>query len=176
MARGSALFPTIWARVSGLMGRPTHGMFDEREVSINTFVDDPLTVLSGPAARRTRHMAMIILVWRALGFPISFAKGEEGPKVVWIGTTYKLLDAAVECSIKEAILNDSREQIEILKSSGNLVKAKLLKSTTSRANHVAGLLMTWRPFLAQLWAVLSSHDDSAPPGCVWWSRVSSAIL
>ena len=74
------IFPTIWARVSGLMGRLTQGMFDEREVSINTFVDDPLTVLSGPAARRARHMAMIILVGRALGFPLSFAKRGRGTR------------------------------------------------------------------------------------------------
>ena len=51
-------------------------MLDHDEVSINTCVDDPLAILVGALSRRRRHMAMIVLTWRVLGFPLSFAKGE----------------------------------------------------------------------------------------------------
>ena len=100
MAQSGALFPCIRARVAGLLGRLVQALFDRDEVSINTFVDGPLAVRAGPQARRNRHMAMIIIAWRVLGFPLSFHKGKAATTITWTGTTYELLDRSVVCTAR----------------------------------------------------------------------------
>ena len=120
-------------------------------------------------------MAVVIVIWRVLGFPLAFRKGQRGPSVVWIGCTYELDAESVTVSIKEAILADLKDQVTTAMSS-NVVSRKALHSLAGRANHVAGLLWAWRPFLQQLWAAISKDGPThAPNQCIWTTQVMAAL-
>ena len=58
----------------------------------------------------------------------------------------------------------------------NLVSGAELLSLAGRANHVATLVYTWRPFLDQLWAAVSGTKPSnAPAGKVWIKSVLASL-
>ena len=58
----------------------------------------------------------------------------------------------------------------------NLVSVDELRSLAGRANHVATLVYTWRPFLDQLWAaVAGTKPSNAPAGKVWIKSVLASL-
>eukprot|EP00971_Amphidinium_carterae_P054546 1074719-Amphidinium_carterae.1 len=57
---------------------------------LQTYVDDPLAVLSGTSHRRRLHAAAIILLWSALGFPRSVHKAQMGSAVSWCGFVFTI--------------------------------------------------------------------------------------
>ena len=67
--------------------------------------------------------------------------------------------------------------LEMLSVNGNAVKAP--RSLAGKATNVATLVPVWRPFLNQMWAVLSSLENgtsNAPANCVWTKQVESSVL
>jgi hypothetical protein len=42
---------------------------------INTYVDDPLAMVRGSPRERRYRIAILVLLWRALGLPLAFQKG-----------------------------------------------------------------------------------------------------
>jgi hypothetical protein len=173
-AQGAGGSPLVWGRVAALVTRLTQSLFHPEEVLLQTFVDDPIGCLTGSRRQRNLWLAIIVLVWSALGFKLAFKKGQRGPEVVWIGGTIKVSRAGVEASIKQSILDCIREQLrEILKS--NVCSRKLLRSFAGRCNHVATLLWPWRPFLQSLWAAISSDPAGAPHNCIWVKQISVSL-
>ena len=53
------------------------------------YVDDPLTALHGTAAERKCNVALVILVWEALGFKLAYSKGQLADEITWIGGTIR---------------------------------------------------------------------------------------
>ena len=138
--------------------------------SLQTFVDDPLGTLTGSERQRNTYIAMVVLVWSALGFPLAFKKGQRGYEIVWIGATLRVMASGLEASIKKSILDELRAHVlEILKS--NAVSRKMLRSSAGRCNHVSTLLWPWRPFLQSLRAALSAPSSGAPRNCVWVRQI-----
>jgi len=173
-AQGAAASPLVWGRVAALVSRLTQGMFDPIELLLQVFVDDPCMSLTGTTYHRNLCTAIVVLAWRALGFPLAFRKGQRGPAVVWIGGTVRVHRSGVEASIKKSILDDLGSQVdELLKS--NTCSKKALRSFAGRANHVATLLWPWRPFLQHLWAALCTEPQGAPPNCVWFKQISNSV-
>eukprot|EP00972_Heterocapsa_arctica_P098207 14493330-Heterocapsa_arctica.AAC.1 len=41
--------------------------------------------MRGAIAARNRQVAALVVIWRALGFPLAFQKSLRGSKVRWIG-------------------------------------------------------------------------------------------
>ena len=95
--------------------------------------------------------------------------------VDWIGANLAAEQTLVVASIKKEIMQDLGQQLNDIMAGGNVVSKKVLRSFAGRANHVAGLLATWRPFLQQVWAVLSDESDNAPAGCAWKSRIDHTL-
>ena len=81
----------------------------------------------------------------------------------------------VQATVRRGTLQELELQVDALRASGNVVSFKEVRSFAGRANHVANLVTPWRPFLQQVWAALSSQDDS-PPGCIFRSRIDTALL
>ena len=52
---------------------------------MQTFVEDPIIALKGTLPRIDRAVALIVLLWRGLGFNLSFGKAERGTSVDCIG-------------------------------------------------------------------------------------------
>lgn len=61
----------------------------------------------------------------------------------------------------------------------NVVSVEALEGFIGKANHVAGVLAPWRPFLQEVWAALSverrGEDATAPTRCVWVRRFEGAL-
>ena len=76
--QGSRGAPLSWARTAALLMRLTFSFFDESTIRMLCFVDDPLVVLRRTESERLFMKALIILVWEALGFPLSYSKGQQG--------------------------------------------------------------------------------------------------
>ena len=77
-AQGSRKGPLAWAGVIPLAIRLVQACLwegGECPARINTYVDDPLTVVRGTEIRRNNLVACLVLLFTALGFPLSFRKG-----------------------------------------------------------------------------------------------------
>jgi hypothetical protein len=173
-AQGAAASPLVWGRLAALVMRLTQSMFHPTEMLLQCFVDDPIACVSGTRECRELNLATLIVSWLALGFPLSFKKGQVGPVVTWIGATLRISSEGVVASIKDSIIQDLTKQVEEALS-GNVISRKALQSLAGRANHVASLLHVWRPFLQQLWAALSAPAGAAPNRCVWVKQISVAL-
>ena len=177
MVQGGRASPLIWARLAALNTRLTQGMFHPLQATMQTYVDDPCVTLSGNRFQRDLTVALIVYTWRCLGFPLSFAKGQRGSEVVWIGCSLRLEPSAVVASVKPETLEELGKQTEDLLSS-NVCAIKAVMSYAGRSNHVASLLWAWRPFLQFIWAALragGSESSGAPPGCIWRKQIAITL-
>ena len=80
----------------------------------------------------------------------------------------------LEVSIKPDTSNELRSQIARALT-GNVISKKELQRLVGRANHVAGIVPVWRPFLQQLWGALAGEGGNAPSKCIWTAQVRSAL-
>jgi hypothetical protein len=82
-------------------------------------------------------------------------------------------------SLKESFLSELSELICTTMQS-NVVPLKLLRSLAGKANRVATIVYTWRPFLSDLWAAIadclsSTRQSNAPTNCIWLSQIKSSL-
>jgi hypothetical protein len=174
-AQGSRTAPISWGRIAGVLCRLTQGAFDPAELRVNMFVDDPILSLRGGAQMRRFNAALFILLWRTLGFPLQFVKAMLGPKVTWIGAELALVPLGVQARAKKDILDDLTADMDAIEAS-NCPTKKLVRSFAGRCSHVSTLIPVWKPFLAELWAALSSEPGRAPAGCIWLRQIKSTIF
>eukprot|EP00971_Amphidinium_carterae_P161847 3208439-Amphidinium_carterae.1 len=60
--------------------------------------------------------------------------------------------------------------------SKNLAPIKKVRSFAGKCSHVAGLILYWRPFVAMVWAALTSpHSDGSPEGLIWTKRFAIGV-
>ena len=155
-AQGSRNGPLAWAGVVSLAIRLVQACLWEGGVCparINTYVDDPLTVVRGTETRRNYLVACLVLLFTALGFPLSFRKGSRGTSVDWIGLTVSVQPRVVHLTITEARVKELRDLAEEALVR-NLVTKKWLRSFAGKASSFASILIFWRPFLRSIWGAL----------------------
>ena len=134
---------------------------------INTYVDDPLTVVRGTETRRNNLVACLVLLFTALGFPLSFRKGSRGTSVDWIGLNLSVRPRVVHLTITEARVKELHDLADEALLH-NLVSKKWLKSFAGKASSFASILIFWRPFLRSIWAAIYAvTSDGTPQHCVW---------
>ena len=63
----------------------TQSLFLSEELTLMCYVDDPLAALRGTAEERELFVAIMILVGDALGFQLSYKKGQLDKEFTWIG-------------------------------------------------------------------------------------------
>ena len=122
-------------------------------------------------------VALIIIVWRALGYPLSFAKAQRGKTATWIMASYKLGVRCVTVTIKEAIITDVLMILAKVRGK-NLMPVKDLHSLAGKLNSISSLIFTLRPFLKQIWGALAavgSKPTKAPDGMVWVVQFKHAL-
>ena len=149
-------------------------MCDPTEARLQLFVDDPCATIRGTPQACDWIVATMILAWRALGFPLSFRKGQRGPKVTWIGAHLEITATTVTAAIKDNIVQDLEEQtVQLLQS--NVANRRAVQSYAGRGHNVAALIWTMRPFMQFAWAALASPGEGAPPGCIWMKQVLQSL-
>ena len=117
--------------------------------------------------------ATMILCWEALGFGLSYSKGQLGTSVTWIGGQLAFNPDGICASVKETITEDIVEALDKYQHL-NIVSHKEIRSFVGRANHAAGLLVTLRPFLHSIWKALSTAG-SGPRNTIWVKQIAHAL-
>ena len=101
-AQGSRNGPLSWAGVISLVMRIVQSVFWEFgrcPLRLNTYVDDPLCMIRGTRRERRQRICFLVLLWRALGLPLSLRKGCLGSGVAWIGLFLEVKTAEVDITI-----------------------------------------------------------------------------
>lgn len=186
-AQGSRGAPLSWAAVFGLICRCVQSLFFKGtfaitsrakfSVDLQVYVDDPWAVVSGTDAQRERSLSLMILTWRVIGVKLAFSKARRGPRVDWIGASLHIEDSlTVVASIMKARVDELKRLTSDMLLV-NIVPLKELRSFTGKVQSMAGLLHTWRPFVAMLWAALYADTSvsGAPAGCVWTAQLREPL-
>ena len=60
----------------------------------------------------------------------------------------------------------------------NIYPIRELRTLAGKANHIAGVIYTWRPFLQELWGALHSDEKEsrAPFNCVWTRQIAHTLV
>ena len=85
VAQGSRNGPQLFGRLSASVGLVTQGALVPQKARLRIFTDDPIATLKGTREETYRYKSRMIMLWRAPGFDLAFAKGQSGSSVVWIG-------------------------------------------------------------------------------------------
>ena len=124
---------------------------------------------------RNYLVACLVLLFTALGFPLSFRKGSRGTSVDWIGLNLSVRPRVVHLTITEARVKELRDLAEEALLH-NLVSKKWLKSFAGKASSFASILIFWRPFLRSIWtAIYAVTSDGTPRNCVWVKQFVVAV-
>ena len=181
-AQGSRGAPLTFAAVIALAGRLVQSMLAgpelhrhaHQESRMQIYVDDPLTIIRGNAARTKRLAALSIVGWTVLGFPLAFHKAVMAPTLTWVGVKLQLTSDQVRVEVPESKVQELLTLIDGCLSS-NLTSKKSLRTLIGKAMAVASVLYTWRPFLHELYAALHCKESNAPTGCVWTKQLRHSL-
>ena len=180
-AQGSRGAPFSWGYKVAFTSRATQSLFcPYTELRLQTYVDDPHAILRGDGPQRDRMIASIVLLWRAMGYELSFKKGKRGCENVWIGNQYKLTETEVSVSVRAERLQDIEEITDSMAAT-NVTPIAALKSYTGKVASVASVVPSWRPFVHDLWGVIYSDDSpsqssNAPQNCVWTAQLMHVLI
>ena len=174
-AQGSRGAPLTWARFAALVMVLTQSLFDRMALRLQCFVDDPLAAIKGSETRRKIIIAVITLVWEALGCKLAYAKGQRGSGAEWIGgeLDIDITNGILTAKVKDAIIKDITLLLDAF-SKTNLISRKDLESFVGKLSHAAGLLVTLRPFLHSLWAALYSPEGKVS-GTIWTKQIAHSL-
>merc|ERR1712078_53781 len=75
----------------GLVGRLLQGMFSEKVLRLQIYLDDLAWALAGSTHQRSWNLAICLWTLVALGVRVAWGKGERGQQVAWIGISFKML-------------------------------------------------------------------------------------
>ena len=114
---------------------------------MQVYIDDILGILAGPRAQRCKLLSMVLYTLGAFGVRVSLKKGEQGPRIKWIGVTFEInYPENVTLGIPQKMVEEISTVLENVQSRG-MIGFKELRSLTGRLSWVAGTLPRLR------WAV-----------------------
>jgi len=176
-AQGSRGAPLGWGRTAALLGRLTQSMFHKNEARIEIYTDDPCITLAGSRRQRDRCVAAIVLIWRLLGFPLSWRKASRGVSISWIGGQFDVdnVNRSVSVKIKDDVFTDARDSVHKM-AQANVVPIKELRSGTGKLSNIANLLTVWRPFMTPIYGALyGPMATGAPRNCIWTKQIATPL-
>ena len=145
MPQGSRGARLAWDVIFGLACRCAASTFlaDEYEVYLQAYVDDPLAIVTGSKERIGLLIGRLILMWRTLGFPLSFKKGQRGQSLKWIVAKLSLTAQGIRAEIPTDKVNELTA-ITTQMLSANVISIKDVRMYVGKAQHIASLLHVWR--------------------------------
>ena len=176
-AQGSRGAPLTWAAVAAVLARLLQSLFvtsTGQEARLQVYVDDPLLAVRGSQDRRRLLAARFIAGFLILGARLAFPKAQLGARVAWIGVQLHVRRGAVEAAILEEKLQALLEII-VAMLANNVVPIKDVRSLAGKGSNISTVVYMWRPFLAQLWASLSTTQTNAPENCVWTRQIEVCL-
>ena len=104
--QGSRSAPLSWARVAAILMRMTQSIVGSSSARLHCFVDDPIASIKGTRRARRITMTTMVLIWEAMGFQLSYRKGQTGQAVDWIGGHLEFTTEGVRARVKQSIVTD----------------------------------------------------------------------
>lgn len=186
---GLACGPTLWGRVASMVMRLSQAATLSCEGRVQCYVDDPIIVCVGRTTRdRSRIFCRYLLVWCALGFPISWGKTGRGRAIQWIGISLSLEgDHGKDLRVvlppdKTQKLTTAFEEL-IQQGRKGVVPERMLQATAGLMAWVANLIPMARPWASALWAALTASrcdpvrsTTRIRKGLVFWKQLQHAVL
>ena len=152
--------PLVWGRTAALLMRLTSAVMKDEPPCLECFVDDPLFTIGGNEIERVRLFSMVVILWLALGFRISWKKGSRGRKIEWIGIVIQEWLSATR--VLGVTFTMSAERIEKLATTckelaaePGTVSRNKLRQLAGLATWIAGVLPQLTAYTAMLWAAIA---------------------
>ena len=76
---------------------------------MNTYVDDPVSIVKGTQKQRTHLATVLMLIFSSLGFPLAFRKAQWSEQVTWIGVTLRFALPKFVVTISEERISELAE-------------------------------------------------------------------
>jgi hypothetical protein len=170
--------PLVWGRAAAFLSRSGQSMFEEGEMKLELFVDDPWSAWRGTKTMRERNMVTLLLWWLACGLDISWHKIEKGSSVKWIGGTVSVLQGKlVSVSIPQRFADElAKECADILSKS--TVAVRRLRCLAGKASWAGGLVPCVASMLQPLWAALADVRTTHARHCArssWRSKADEEL-
>ena len=164
---GMAAAPLLWGRVAAAACRIGQATFLPNELRIQCYVDDPAIAVRGDRLQRKKLVGMLLLLWLALGFRMSWAKGCMGSQVPWIGTTLSLdwrtpvgkqvSFPGVCVQLQQNKFEELRNNVEDAFSAKGMIPIKQVHRIAGQLSWVSGIIPWARSFNSCLWAAITAH-------------------
>ena len=180
-AQGSRGAPLSWAVQFGLISRLALSCIRDPVIpdaeKMEVYVDDPAVAVRGTPENRMVKISMLMLAWTVLGVTLAIKKGQLGKQIDWIGATFNIADTdrgTVVVTIMEARLADLLQLARAILAE-NVVAVKVLRTFTGKAQAMASLLYTWRPFVHMLYAVIHGPAPDGMHNCRWVRQIHAPL-
>ena len=118
-------------RLSALVDRCSQACFDEANVRMHIYSDDPIAAIRGNAVKQSRSVAILLFIWILMGFSLVAHKGQWNKKVVWIGCQLHIEENAITAAIKKSFIDELREETNKI-STNSYITAKDLRKYTGQ--------------------------------------------
>ena len=158
--------PLLWGRVAALLMRITAAAIYSDLARLQCFVDDPLLVTAGTPARRRAVMWKVAVLWHALGFALSWEKGQRGSRIDWIGAQFgPWRSPSGRCGVTVTIPAEKIQKMvetinKLLFAEACICKIEL-RSFTGLMSWISNLCPQLNPFTRMLWAALSAQPEQS---------------
>ena len=172
--------PLVFSRAAGFAARCAQALLgpesrDARDAvaqmigygRLQLYVDDPTLVVRGTPSQREASFDVVVLLWMALGIPLSWKKGERHDNRSphrWIGIEYQLTEAGTIMRLPPKYVEDLLVLLEPLCRSQGTVPTHDLEILIGKAARVAHVVPLAKPFVACLWAALAAARRLASDG------------
>ena len=102
-------------------------MFDENDLRMEVYVDDPGIVLRGHEQEVRKNAAVLLWWWCALGLTISWKKASLGRAAKWIGANFDFsvpgqVSVSIPAAYGEEVEKTSREILACSSVAVNVIK------------------------------------------------------
>ena len=151
---GGAGSPLVWGRVAAWLGRVTASLYPPDLVRTEIFTDDPLVAVRGSHKERRTRLKVILLLWSALGFRMSWRKLTLGKSAQWIGVRFDLQPDAIIAGLLPSFAKKLLEEARAMLAETSVPMPRL-RRFVGKASFAAGLLLAWRGQLAPLWRAMA---------------------
>ena len=153
--------PLVWGRCASALCRFTAGMLGHSRARLQCFVDDPLLALGGSRNVRDCTASFVLLLWTCLGFTLSWAKGQRGTSIDWIGASLTYYqERGTIAGVEVNISAEKREKLERAARelfSNVFINRQALREFAGLCSWVASVVPALRAFVAMFWAAATSR-------------------
>ena len=157
--------PLVWGRAAAFLMRITAAVLFHEPARIQCYVDDPVLATCGPQATRDKVMWMTIVLWIALGYTLTWKKGQRGPTAEWIRALIQPWRSSVgtrgiTITIPVEKFEKLNSLIQLLLDYTTKVPKAELRSFTGLMTWVANICPQCNAFCRMLWGALTADDKS----------------